>query len=82
MPKPRREKPRMRVELRTPRGRVHRADQSLSDSLTELIVRSEETGDKHDLIKVVEGIAETGARVVMRLARSVMKSLGGAPRSG
>ena len=78
MPKPRLEKPRLRVELRTPRGRVHRADQSLSDSLTDLMDRSAETGDKHDLMKVAEGIAETGARVVMRLARSVMKSLRGA----
>ena len=77
MPKPRREKPRMRIELRTPRGHVHRADQSLSESLTDLIARCEETGDEHDLMKVVEGIADTGARAVMRLARSVMKSLRG-----
>lgn len=75
MPKPQREKTRVRVELRTPRGHVHRADQSLSDSLTELMVRCEQTGDKHDAMKVVEGIADAGARVVMRLARNILKSL-------
>ena len=69
------DKPRMRVELHTPEGNVHAADRSLSDSLTELMTRSENTKDKHDLLKVVEGVADLGARMVTQVAAALVRSL-------
>ena len=72
-----RAKPRMRVELHTPKGNVHAADRSLSDSLTELMTRSEKTKDKHDILRVVEGVAELGARMVTQVAAALVRSLRG-----
>lgn len=68
------EKPRMRVELRTPRGTVHRAEESLSTTLTDLLNRADSTQDKHDLLKAMEGLADLGSRVVLKLANAFVRS--------
>lgn len=68
------EKPRMRVELRTPKGTVHRAEESLSTTLTDLLTRADSTRDKHDLMRAAEGLADLGSRVVLKLAHAFVRS--------
>lgn len=70
-------KPRLRVELVTPRGSIHEADQSLSDSLVGLMRKSEGSKDKKDILETVEALLDTGTRTVMRVATSFMRSLRG-----
>jgi len=69
------QKPRIRVELTTPRGSIHEADESLSNSLIGLIRKGERSRDKKDLLEAVEGVVDTGGRLIMKVATSFLRSL-------
>lgn len=67
-------KPRIRVSLHTPRGAVHSADQSLPDAIGDLMDRCHETKDKHEVMRVIEAITDAGARAIMKVASSFLRS--------
>lgn len=70
-------KPRLRVELTTPRGSIHEADESLSNSLIGLIQKGEKNRDKKDMLAAVEQLLDTGSKAVMKVATSFLRSLRG-----
>ena len=69
------QKARLRVELTTPRGSIHEADESLSNSLIGRIRKVEQSRDKKDLLDAVEGVLDTGGRLIMKVATSFLRSL-------
>lgn len=73
---------KMRVEIRTPDGTEHSAEESLTDSVTELMQRAERNPSTKNRMKLLDALVEKGASLVMRVAGTVSRGIHGRKKEG
>lgn len=72
----RRTKGKLRVEVETPDGHTHRAEESLSTTLTELITNCERDPSAENKLRVLDNLVEKGSRLWLTVAGAVSRALG------
>ncbi|HJL14730.1 MAG TPA: hypothetical protein RMH99_03685 [Sandaracinaceae bacterium LLY-WYZ-13_1] len=71
------ERGKLRVELRTPDGEVHSAEESLSDSMVRMMRAGERRGvTRSDRLALLDRIVERGTRLLFVVAGAVGRAFG------
>lgn len=71
---------KIRVEVETPQGRTHVAEEALSTSMIELIVKTKRNPSTKNRLRVLDALVERGSRLLLRVSGAVSRSLGRRPR--
>jgi hypothetical protein len=66
---------KIRVEVETPQGKTHVAEEKLTTSMIDLIADTRRNPSAKNRLRVLDGLVERGMRLLLRVSGTVSRSL-------